>query len=108
MLNEYRYSLGEGKTCANRSGRATLISPGLTLGHQTFGGKHAADRKESWDTGRSQGMPPSVLRKVTKRKLQMANAARQLKDLSVPPGNYLEKLEGDRGGRHSICRSAQY
>jgi plasmid maintenance system killer protein len=65
---------------------------------KTFGGRHGADTKEFWDTGKSQGMPSSNLRRVAKRKLQMLNAATQLNDLLVPLGNKLEKLEDDCEG----------
>ena len=75
---------------------------------KTFGGKHGADTKEFWDTGKSRGMPPSNLRKVAKRKLQMVNAATQLQDLKVPPGNKLEELEYDREGQHSIRINDQF
>ncbi|MFZ0898141.1 MAG: type II toxin-antitoxin system RelE/ParE family toxin [Candidatus Sulfotelmatobacter sp.] len=75
---------------------------------KTFGGKHGADTKEFWDTGKSQGIPPSNLRRVAKRKLQMVNAATQLNDLVVPPGNKLEPLEDDREGQHSIRINDQY
>jgi proteic killer suppression protein len=75
---------------------------------KTFGGKQGADTKEFWDTGKSQGMPPSNLRKVAKRKLQMLNAATQLHDLLIPPGNKLEKLGDDREGQHSIRINDQY
>lgn len=36
------------------------------------------------------------------RKLGLVDAAEQLEDLRVPPGNRLEKLKGDRAGQHSI------
>jgi proteic killer suppression protein len=36
------------------------------------------------------------------RKLLILDAAESLQDLSVPPGNRLEKLAGDRRGRYSI------
>ena len=75
---------------------------------KTFGGKHGADTKEFCDTGKSQAMPPSNLRRVAKRKLQMLNAATQLNDLLVPPGNKLEKLEDDRDGQHSIRINDQH
>jgi proteic killer suppression protein len=32
----------------------------------------------------------------------MLDAAETLADLTVPPGNRLEKLAGDRAGQHSI------
>jgi len=53
-------------------------------------------------------MPPSGLRKIAKRKLQMVNAAARLNDLLVPPGNRLERLQGDRQGQHSIRINDQY
>lgn len=43
----------------------------------------------------------SVL-KVALRKLDMIEAAKNLDDLKVPPGNRLEALCGDRSNQHSI------
>ena len=42
------------------------------------------------------------VQKVALRKLRMLDAAVKLDDLRVPPGNRLERLRGDRSGRHSI------
>jgi proteic killer suppression protein len=42
------------------------------------------------------------LKRVAYRKLVMLHAAVGLEDLSVPPGNRLEALKGDRRGQHSI------
>lgn len=39
---------------------------------------------------------------VATRKLDMLNAAVDLRDLRAPPGNHLEALAGDRVGQHSI------
>jgi proteic killer suppression protein len=39
---------------------------------------------------------------AARRKLDLLNRARDLRDLSVPPGNRLELLRGDRDGQHSI------
>lgn len=36
------------------------------------------------------------------RKLRMLDAAVSLDDLRAPPGNRLERLQGDRAGQHSI------
>jgi len=38
----------------------------------------------------------------------MINAAHNLNDLTVPPGNKLEKLVGNRGGQHSIRINNQW
>ena len=42
------------------------------------------------------------------RKLLILDAAEQLNDLTVPPGNRLEKLRGDRAGQHSIRINQQW
>ena len=42
------------------------------------------------------------------RKLAMLDAARELRDLSAPPGNRLESLHGDRKGQHSIRINDQW
>jgi proteic killer suppression protein len=38
----------------------------------------------------------------------MLDAAKCLDDLRVPPGNKLEKLQGDRDGQHSIRINDQW
>ncbi len=42
------------------------------------------------------------------RKLVAVDAAEQLDDLRVPPGNRLEKLKGSRAGQHSIRINDQW
>jgi proteic killer suppression protein len=51
---------------------------------------------------------PADLRKPALKKLQMLNAATALTDLLVPPGNRLERLQGDREGQYSIRINDQY
>ena len=46
--------------------------------------------------------------RAAQRKLQLLNAARDLNDLRVPPGNRLEVLKGDRKGQHSIRINNQW
>lgn len=46
--------------------------------------------------------------RVAMRKLAMLNAAADLLDLQVPPGNRLERLQGNRAGQHSIRINGQY
>jgi proteic killer suppression protein len=60
---------------------------------------------EVWRTGKTRGAPPAA---VTKRKLAMLDAAGNLDDLKVPPGNRLEKLKGNRYGQYSIRINDQY
>jgi proteic killer suppression protein len=45
---------------------------------------------------------------VALRKLLALNAARELRDLRVPPGNELEALKGNRAGQHSIRINKQF
>lgn len=45
---------------------------------------------------------------IAQRKLSQMNAVERLLDLSVPPGNRLEELRGDRRGEHSIRINEQY
>jgi proteic killer suppression protein len=45
---------------------------------------------------------------TARRKLAMLNAAVELRDLAIPPGNRLERLSGNREGQHSIRINDQY
>lgn len=45
---------------------------------------------------------------VARRKLDQVNRVRELRDLSIPPGNRLEALRGTRQGQHSIRINDQY
>lgn len=51
---------------------------------------------------------PTELQRVARRKLIMLHRATRLEDLRVPPNNRLEKLKGDRKGRHSIRINEQW
>ncbi len=42
------------------------------------------------------------------RKLAMLDSAKELRDMSAPPGNRLESLHGDRKGQHSIRINDQW
>lgn len=61
------------------------------------------------------GLRPKVIRRfppdaarVAVRKLDMLNAARQLRDLRSPPGNRFEALRGDLKGFYSIRVNDQW
>ncbi len=51
---------------------------------------------------------PSQLRRMLYRKLQMLDAAHDLRDLRIPPSNHLEKLQHDRAGQYSIRVNDQW
>lgn len=48
------------------------------------------------------------VQKAALRKLRMLDAATDLGDLRVPPGNRLERLRGDRSGQYSIRINDQW
>ena len=50
----------------------------------------------------------SAVKNVGRRKLLILDAAVDLRDLRVPPGNRLEKLSGNRKGQHSIRINDQW
>ncbi len=51
---------------------------------------------------------PCSIQPIALRKLLMIANAGCVEDLRVPPGNRLEKLEGDRKGQYSIRINDQY
>lgn len=51
---------------------------------------------------------PLTVWKAAQRKLDMINAAVNLNDLKVPPGNRLEALKGSLEGFHSVRINDQY
>ena len=60
------------------------------------------------DTKAARKSCPQSLWKVAARKLDQLDSVVSLADLSVPPGNHLEALAGDRRGQHSIRINDQY
>ena len=51
---------------------------------------------------------PEDIQRRAQRKLMILNNAGDLNDLSVPPGNRLEALSGDRDGQHIIRVNYQW
>lgn len=51
---------------------------------------------------------PPQLRRILYRKLQMLDAAHDLRDLRIPPSNHLEKLQHDSAGQYSIRVNEQW
>ena len=66
-----------------------------------------ADAELLWRTGKSRRIPANIRRTAWKR-LAILNAAVELSNLRVPPGNQLEELKKDRKGQHSIQVNDQY
>ena len=55
----------------------------------------------------SRRLPPDIQR-TARRKLLQLQAATGLREMAVPPGNRLERLEGRRAGQHSIRVNDQW
>lgn len=51
---------------------------------------------------------PAFLQRAALRKLWMLDAATDVRDLQVPPGNRLEMLSGKRKGQYSIRVNKQW
>jgi toxin HigB-1 len=51
---------------------------------------------------------PESIWRVARRKLDQIDSVTTIDELSVPPGNRLEQLTGDRDGQHSIRINDQY
>ena len=52
-------------------------------------------------------LPPAIQR-TARRKLLALNAATELRQMAVPPGNRLEPLKAGRKGQHSIRVNDQW
>jgi proteic killer suppression protein len=51
---------------------------------------------------------PRQLIRAALRKLEQLDSVERLEDLSIPPGNRLEALRGERKGQRSIRINEQY
>jgi proteic killer suppression protein len=51
---------------------------------------------------------PQTIQKTAYRKLALLHSAKELRDLLLPPANYLEMLHGDREGQYSIRINDQW
>ena len=51
---------------------------------------------------------PTIIQRTALKKLWMIDAAGNLKDLTIPPSNRLEKLKGKRAGQYSVRINDQW
>jgi len=72
-----------------------------------FGDQSTEDIFNGEDTPAARRIPMTTW-SVARRKLDMLNAAHDLRDLRVPPGNRLEKLKGQLSAFHSIRVNDQF
>ena len=72
-----------------------------------FGDDTAEDIFNGENTKAARRIPMEIW-KTASRKLDMVNAAHELRDLMVPPANHLEGLHGNLAGKHSIRINDQF
>ncbi|MCH9736815.1 MAG: type II toxin-antitoxin system RelE/ParE family toxin [Actinomycetia bacterium] len=66
-----------------------------------------SDTEQIWQRKAVKRIGPELTRS-TRKKLIVLDAASDVNDLRVPPGNRFEKLSGDRAGQYSIRVNAQW
>ncbi len=74
---------------------------------RSFGDETTADLFRERNTRAARHLPRDLWR-TAQRKLKALDAAARLNDLTIPAGNRLERLKGDREGRYSIRINDQY
>ncbi|MEN6625147.1 MAG: type II toxin-antitoxin system RelE/ParE family toxin [Candidatus Sumerlaeia bacterium] len=75
---------------------------------QSFENAATEDIFNGRDTKIARKLCPRNVWGIAARKLDQLDSAKTLADLSVPPGNRLEALSGDRKGQYSIRINEQY
>ena len=73
----------------------------------SFGDEAAEDIFNGESTKAARRIPVEIW-KTASRKLDRLNAAHELRDLMMPPGNRLESLRGTLAGKHSIRINNQF
>jgi proteic killer suppression protein len=74
---------------------------------QSFGDETTADLFRERNTNAARRIPREIWR-VAQRKLKAVDVAARLDDLTIPAGNRLEALKGQRAGRHSVRINDHY
>ncbi|MCH9626821.1 MAG: Toxin HigB-1 [Chlamydiales bacterium] len=74
---------------------------------KSFGNKCAEDLYDGINSKAARQLPRH-LHTLAREKLDILDAAQELNDLRVPPGNRLEKLKGDLKSKHSIRINNQW
>lgn len=74
----------------------------------SFKDRATEDIFDSKDSKAARKLCPPNLWSTARRKLDQLNAVTSLEELTIPPGNRLEALKGDRKGQYSIRINQQY
>ena len=75
---------------------------------QSFRDKGTENVFDGADTRAARKCCPRSLWAIARRKLDQINRVCEVGELSVPPGNRLERLRGDRKNQYSIRINQQY
>ena len=75
---------------------------------RSFADRATEDLFNGIQSARARRTLPIHLWPIARRKLDQLNRVRELRELSIPPGNQLERLTGDRVGQLSIRINEQY
>ena len=75
---------------------------------QSFRDRGTADIFDGKDSGAARKCCPRSLWDIARRKLDQINQIREVGELSVPPGNRLERLRGDLKHLFSIRINRQF
>ena len=74
----------------------------------SFFDKATEDIFDGRDSHTARSACPPTLWRIARRKLDQINRVGDLRHLSIPPGNRLERLRGNRRNQHSIRINQQY
>jgi toxin HigB-1 len=75
---------------------------------RSFADQGTEDVFDGVNSREARSVCPPGLWAVARRKLTQINRVKHLEELSVPPGNRLERLRGDRAGQYSIRINDRY
>jgi toxin HigB-1 len=84
----------------------TLLTSNVNVGYviRSFSD---GNTQKVWELSCPRGISKEMA-KAARRKMQILDAAENINDLRVPPGNRLEKLQPPREGQHSIRIDDRY
>ncbi len=99
--------LGASSSRRNLSARPPQVNNASRYTRVVLGSFRDKDAERIWRRQRSRRLD-SVRQRAALRKLLVMDAAEELDDLRVPPGNHLERLHGDLAGRYSIRINDQW
>ena len=74
----------------------------------TFLGRGTEDVYNGVDSKTARKVCPTQLARRARSKLFLIDDAESVQDLSIPPGNRLEALKGDRRGQYSVRINDQF